>query len=210
MLLLHCPQGGRTPLGVAEQYSKEEAAEVLRRHRRPSPTENDEAILTLSDGTTVPTEDDEAILTLSDGTTVPAINLERILKKNLDAVEHVMVVGGGMDFLSCMLTLKTKGSEAATRGEDPASLGPAKDELSDAALALAQQHESEAKTTLQARTCSKFRGEGLLPLFAKANAEIKLQAQQVFDDNCLSYLAVPRSKDMRNGPASLAALVEVD
>jgi hypothetical protein len=137
-----------------------------------------------------PAEDDETILTLSDGTTVPAINLERILKKNLDAVEHVMVVGSGMDFLSCMLTLKTKGSEAAARGEDPASLGPAKDELSDAALALAQQHASEATTVLKARTCSKFRGEGLLPLFAKANAEIKLQAQQVFDGRCLSYLAL--------------------
>jgi hypothetical protein len=92
-------------------------------------------------------------------------------------------------------------------------LGPAKDELSDAALALAQQHASEATTVLKARTCSKFRGEGLLPLFAKANAEIKLQAQQVFDGRCLSYLAA----DMLDCPASLASIallqwqsVEVD
>jgi len=70
------------------------------------------------------------------------------------------------------LTLKTKGSEAAARGEDPASLGPAQDQLSGAALALAQQHGSEATTVLNARTCSKFRRDGLLPLFAKANAEI--------------------------------------
>jgi hypothetical protein len=162
-------------LDVAEQNSKEEAAGVLRRHGA--------------------TADHEVILTLSDGTTVPAINLERILKKNIDAVEHVIatVVGGGMDFLSCMLTLKTKGSEAAARGEDPASLGSEMDELSNAALALAQQHASDAQTVLKARTCSKFRGDGLLPLFAKANAEIKLHAQQVFDDHCLSYLAAPRS-----------------
>ena len=173
MLLLQCPQEGRTPLDVAEQNSKEEAAGVLRRHGA--------------------TADHEVILTLSDGTTVPAINLERILKKNIDAVEHVIVVGGGMDFLSCMLTLKTKGSEAAARGEDRASLGSEMDELSNAALALAQQHASDAQTVLKARTCSKFRGDGLLPLFAKANAEIKLHAQQVFDDHCLSYLAAPRS-----------------
>jgi hypothetical protein len=32
MLLLQCPQGGRTPLDWAELNSKEEAAEVLRRH----------------------------------------------------------------------------------------------------------------------------------------------------------------------------------
>jgi hypothetical protein len=176
MLLLQCPQWGRTPLDVAEFNSKEKAAEVLRKHGAA--------------------EDNETILTLSDGTTVPAINLEMILKKNLDAVEHVMVVGSGMNFLSCILTLKTKGSEAAARGEDPASLGPAKDDLSGAALSLAQQHASEATTLVQARTCSKFRGEGLLSLFAKANAEIKLQAQQVFDGHCLSYLPAPRSSEL--------------
>ena len=32
MLLLQCPQNGRTPLDPAEKYSKEEAAGVLRRH----------------------------------------------------------------------------------------------------------------------------------------------------------------------------------
>ncbi len=32
MLLLQCPQGGRTPLDWAEMYSNEEAAGVLRRH----------------------------------------------------------------------------------------------------------------------------------------------------------------------------------
>ena len=169
-------------MDVAEFNSKEKAAEVLRKHGAA--------------------EDNETILTLSDGTTVPAINLEMILKKNLDAVEHVMVVGSGMDFLSCMLTLKSKGSEAAVRGEDPASLGPAKDDLSGAALSLAQQHASEATTVLMARTCSKFRSEGLLPLFAKANTEIKLQAQQVLPFlPCCAPLV---------GPASLAALAEVD
>ena len=167
-------------MDVAEFNSKEKAAEVLRKHGAA----------------------DETILTLSDGTTVPAINLEMILKKNLDAVEHVMVVGSGMNFLSCILTLKTKGSEAAARGEDPASLGPAKDDLSGAALSLAQQHASEATTVLMARTCSKFRSEGLLPLFAKANTEIKLQAQQVLPFlPCCAPLV---------GPASLAALAEVD
>ena len=124
-------------------------------------------------------EDDEGTLVLVDGSTVPAKQLEVILKKHLDAVEHVMVVGSGKEFLSCMLTLKTKGSEAAARGEDPASLGPAKDELAQEALELAQAKGSEATTVLKARTCSKFRGEGLLPLFAKANAEIKMSAQQV-------------------------------
>ena len=41
---------------------------------------------------------------------------------------------------------------------------------------------------LKARTCSKFRGEGLLPLFAKANAEIKLSSQQVLQRVCCSML----------------------
>lgn len=85
-----------------------------------------------------PEEDDETELKLNDGSTVPAANLEKILKKYLDAVEHVMVVGSGKEFLSCMLTLKTKGSEAAARGEDPAALGPAKDELAADSLALAE------------------------------------------------------------------------
>ena len=123
--------------------------------------------------------DDESVLTLSDGSTVPAAKLEEILKKHLDTVAQVMVVGSGKEFLSCMLTLKTKGSEAVAQGEYPAALGPAKDELAQDALALAQQFGSDATTVLKARTCSKFRGEGLLPLFAKANAEIKLSTQQV-------------------------------
>jgi len=85
-----------------------------------------------------PEDDDETELKLNDGSTVPAANLEKILKKYLDAVEHVMVVGSGKEFLSCMLTLKTKGSEAAARGEDPAALGPAKDELAADSLKLAK------------------------------------------------------------------------
>ena len=32
MLLLQCPQNGQTPLDLAEENSKEEAAGVLRRH----------------------------------------------------------------------------------------------------------------------------------------------------------------------------------
>jgi hypothetical protein len=32
MLLLQCPQGRLTPLDLAEKYSQEEAAGVLRRH----------------------------------------------------------------------------------------------------------------------------------------------------------------------------------
>jgi len=124
-------------------------------------------------------EDDESILKLSDGSTVPAADLEKILKKHLDAVEYVMVVGSGKDFLSCMLTLKTKGSEAVARGEDPAALESAKDELAKEALELAQRFNSPATRVLDARQCQKFRGEGLLPLFAKANAEIKQGAQQV-------------------------------
>eukprot|EP00918_Siedleckia_nematoides_P055495 GHVU01121063.1.p1 GENE.GHVU01121063.1~~GHVU01121063.1.p1 ORF type:complete len:213 (+),score=49.08 GHVU01121063.1:23-640(+) len=128
---------------------------------------------------TDPEEDDESILKLSDGSTVPAADLEKILKKHLDAVEYVMVVGSGKDFLSCMLTLKTKGSEAVARGEDPAALESAKDELAKEALELAQRFNSPATRVLDARQCQKFRGEGLLPLFAKANAEIKQGAQQV-------------------------------
>jgi len=126
-----------------------------------------------------PEEDDESMLKLTDGSQVPAANIETVLKKYLDAVEHVMVVGSGKEFLSCMLTLKTKGSEAAARGEDPAALGPAKDELAAASLAFAQQYGSEATTVLKARTCSKFRGEGLLPQFTKANGEIQSSTQQV-------------------------------
>ena len=133
----------------------------------------------------------EDMLKLSDGTTVPAIDIERILKMHLDvAAEHVMVVGSGCDILCCMLTLKTKVSEAAASGEDP--LGPAKDELSDTALALARQHGSEATTVHKARTCSKFCVEGLLPLIANANAEINVSVQQVFYCGCLPYLAAPR------------------
>jgi flagellar biosynthesis GTPase FlhF len=128
---------------------------------------------------TDPEEDDETILKLVDGTTVPAEELEKILKKHLEAVEHVMVVGSGKDFLSCMLTLKTKGSEAVARGQDPAALESTKDELAKEALELAQRFGSTATRVIDARQCQKFRGEGLLPLFAKANAEIKQSAQQV-------------------------------
>ena len=124
-------------------------------------------------------DEDESMLKLTDGSEVPAAKIEAVLKKYLDAVEHVMVVGSGKEFLSCMLTLKTKGSEAAARGEDPAAMGPAKDELAAASLAFAQQHGSEATTVLEARTCSKFRGEGLLPHFTKANGEIQSSTQQV-------------------------------
>ena len=59
-----------------------------------------------------PDEDDETILKLNDGSTVPAKQLEEVLKRHLDAVEHVMVVGSNKGFLSCILALKTKGSEA--------------------------------------------------------------------------------------------------
>jgi len=136
---------------------------------------------------TDPEEDDESILKLSDGSTVPAADLEKILKKHLDAVEYVMVVGSGKDFLSCMLTLKTKGSEAVARGEDPAALESAKDELAKEALELAQRFNSPATRVLDARQCQKFKTEGVLPLFAKANAEIKQGAQQVHGTfSCLS------------------------
>jgi len=141
-------------------------------------------------------EDDESLLQLNDKSTVPAANLEKILKRHLDAVEHVMVVGSGKEFLSCMLTLKTKGSEAAARGEDPAALGPAKDELAADSLALAQAFGSEATTVLKARTCSKFRGEGLLPLFAKANAEIKLSSQQVRRFSILTRIFSVKTNEM--------------
>ena len=124
-------------------------------------------------------DEDESMLKLTDGSEVPAAKIEAVLKKYLDAVEHVMVVGSGKEFLSCMLTLKTKGSEAVAQGEDPAALGPAKDELAATSLAFAQQYGSEAKTALKARLCSKFRGEGLLPQFTKANSEIQSSTQQV-------------------------------
>lgn len=38
---------------------------------------------------------------------------------------------------------------------------------------------SDATTVAKARTDAKFRSEGLLPLFSKANAEIKVSSQQV-------------------------------
>jgi hypothetical protein len=44
--------------------------------------------------------------------TVPAKQLEAVLKRHLKVVEHVMVVGSNKGFLSCILALKTKGSEA--------------------------------------------------------------------------------------------------
>ena len=74
---------------------------------------------------------------------MPAKQLEVILKKHLDAVEHVMVVASRKEFLSCMVTLKTKGSQAAARGEDPASMGPSEDELAQGALELAQANGSK-------------------------------------------------------------------
>ena len=129
--------------------------------------------------------DDESVLTLSDGSTVPAAKLEEILKKHLEAVEHVMVVGSGKEFLSCMLTLKTKGSEARFQDVLPLAqdfnlaLALSEDELAQDALALAQQVGSDATTVQDARKCSKFLDEGLQPLFAKANAEINLSTQQV-------------------------------
>ena len=79
---------------------------------------------------------------------MPAKQLEVILKKHLDAVEHVMVVASRKEFLSCMVTLKTKGSQAAARGEDPASMGPAEDELAQGALELAQAKGSKHQHSL--------------------------------------------------------------
>ena len=89
-----------------------------------------------SDKPSNPDEDDESILELIDGSKVPAANIETVLKKHLAAAEHVMVVGSGKEFLSCIFTLKTKASEAAARGEDPASLGPAKDDLAPASVSV--------------------------------------------------------------------------
>jgi C-terminal processing protease CtpA/Prc len=123
-------------------------------------------------------EDDETILKLNDGTTVPAKELETVLKRHLKAVEHVMVVGSNKEFLSCILALKTKGSEAEARGEDPADLGQSQNDLVAETLELVSSCGSDATTVAKARTDAKFRSEGLLPLFSKANAEIKVSSQQ--------------------------------
>ncbi|EKX47485.1 hypothetical protein GUITHDRAFT_137635 [Guillardia theta CCMP2712] len=123
-------------------------------------------------------EDDESVLKLSDGSKVEAINLEKVLLRHLDAVAHVMVVGSGKEFLSCMLVLKTKGSEAAERGEDPSTI-PDKDDLAEPALELTRKVQSDATTVQKARACTKFRANGLLPGFAAANQEIAVPAQQV-------------------------------
>ena len=77
------------------------------------------------------------------------------------------------------LTLKTKGSEAVARGQDLASLESTKDKLAREALELAQLFGSTVTRVIDARHRQKFCGEGLLSLFAKANAEIKQPAQKV-------------------------------
>ena len=161
--------------------SAKEVKQAQRSEPRPPPADRDPTPVcrTPENKPAKPEEDDELMLKLTDGSEVSAADIEKVLKKYLDAVEHVMVVGSGKEFLSCMLTLKTKGSEAAAQGEDPAALGPAKDELAATSLAFAQQYGSEAKTALKARLCSKFRGEGLLPQFTKANSEIQSSTQQV-------------------------------
>ena len=130
-----------------------------------------------SDKPSNPDEDDESVLELTDGSQVPAANIETVLKKHLTAAEHVMVVGSGKEFLSCILFLKTKGSEA--RGHDPNSLGPAKDDLAPASVAFAQQCGSEATTVSEARMCSKFRGEGLWQHVSKANGDAPSFSQKV-------------------------------
>ena len=89
-----------------------------------------------------------------------------------------MVVGSNKGFLSCILALKTKGSEAEARGEDPADLGQSQYDLVAETLELVSSCGSDATTVAKARTDAKFRSEGLLPLFSKANAEIKVSSQQ--------------------------------
>lgn len=123
-------------------------------------------------------EDDESILHLNDGTTCPASELEAILKKHLPAVQHLMVVGSKRQMLSCMLTLKTLGSEAVEAGQDIKDVAePLK--LATAALELAQKVGSEAKDVKEARADNKFRTLGLLPGFSAANQEINNSARQV-------------------------------
>mmetsp|Transcript_635 Transcript_635/g.1687 ORF Transcript_635/g.1687 Transcript_635/m.1687 type:complete len:1235 (-) Transcript_635:72-3776(-) len=122
--------------------------------------------------------DDETFISLHDGRSVEAKQLEEVLKKHLDAVAYVMVIGSGKPFLSCMLTLKTNGSEAAERGEDPKSVQNPFD-LATPALALASKVNSQATNVHQARQCTLFRAHGLLPGFSTANQEIGDGAQQV-------------------------------
>jgi long-subunit acyl-CoA synthetase (AMP-forming) len=122
--------------------------------------------------------DDEREITLSDGRKVAAARLEEVLRKHLDSVAYVMVIGSGKPFLSCMLTLKTNGSEAAERGQDPKSV-PNPFELAEPALALARKVNSQATNVHLARQCQLFRSHGLLPGFSTANQEIGDSAQQV-------------------------------
>ena len=137
--------------------------------------------------------DDHSVLKLSDGSNVRAADLEKILKKHLQAAEHVMVVGSGQDFLACIITLKTKGSEAVARGEDASTLGATQYDLTQEALELAQRHGSDGTTVQEVRQCKKFRGQGMLPLFAKANAEIQQKPQQVGLVSFISCISVSAS-----------------
>ena len=149
-------------------------------------------------------EDDERVLTLTDGRTVEAKKLEDILKKHLDAVAYVMVVGSKKQFLSCMLTLKTHGSEAASRGEDPKSV-PNPFDLAAPALALAQKVGSAATNVHQARQDTAFRANGLLPGFSAANQEIGDNAMQVRRFSILTSFFTVATGEL-NADGSLARL----
>ena len=69
-------------------------------------------------------------------------------------------------------------SEAVERGEDPKSVdNPSA--LAAPALALAQKVGSSATNVQEARQDTKYRAEGLLPLFGEANKEIADSKMQV-------------------------------
>merc|ERR1711871_1326577 len=54
-----------------------------------------------------PAVDDEAILTLNDGSAAMASEIELAVSQQLPAIQNAVVFGSGRPFLSCLLTLKT-------------------------------------------------------------------------------------------------------
>mmetsp|Transcript_43049 Transcript_43049/g.105249 ORF Transcript_43049/g.105249 Transcript_43049/m.105249 type:complete len:140 (+) Transcript_43049:1093-1512(+) len=115
-----------------------------------------------------------------------------------------MVVGSKKPFLSCMLTLKTHGSEAAEEGKDPKSV-PNPFDLAAPALQLAKKVGSSAVNVHQARQDQLFRANGLLPAFSAANQEIGDSAMQVRRFSILTSFFTQATGEL-NQDGSLARL----
>jgi len=124
--------------------------------------------------------DESGALTLADGRPKAAEEIELVLRKHLHprGVESVMVVGSGLPFLACLLTLTTKGTTAISMGEFVDDVEAPLD-LDGAALTHAKDAGSKATNAKDAASDAAFRAKVVEPGLAAANKELGDPGMQV-------------------------------